>query len=34
MHPTGLLTVSFEHSGARSMPMTEEEGNVAAPSFY
>jgi hypothetical protein len=34
MHPTGLLTVSFERSGARSMPMTEEEGNAAAPGFY
>jgi hypothetical protein len=34
MHPTGLLTVSFERSGARSMLMTEEEGNVAVPGFY
>jgi hypothetical protein len=33
MHPTGLLTVSFERSGARSMSMTEE-GNAAAPGFY
>jgi hypothetical protein len=34
MHPTGLPTVSFERGGARSMPMTEEEGNAAAPGFY
>jgi hypothetical protein len=33
MHPIGLLTVSFERSGARSMPMTEE-GNTVAPGFY
>jgi hypothetical protein len=34
MRPTGLPTVSFERGGARSMPMTEEEGNATVPSFY